>query len=57
MPHSHIFPPADADFNGYVDTSISYLVNNGTRLSISTDNVTLVQGLQSKWDKKLLQHD
>jgi hypothetical protein len=50
MSHTHIFPSADADFNGYVDTSIPYLVTSATRLSVSTGNVGIIQGLQKQWD-------
>jgi hypothetical protein len=50
MPGAHIFPPADADFNSYVDAVIPYLVTNAARLGVSADNVTLLNGWQGKWD-------
>ena len=45
-----MFPTTDADFNSYVDTAIPYLITNAPRLGVSTANVTILQGLQGKWD-------
>ena len=57
MSGHHIIPNDDGSFKSYIDTAIPYLtaIANSTRLGMSAANVTLLNGLQTSWDKTLQQ--
>ena len=45
-------PASDADFDGWLQTFVDYVVANATALGASPAEVTALQGVQTDWDAK-----